>query len=1105
MMLQDIKNGHGIFFIDPHGDGIDKLINSGQNHDRLKNDLILLDPEDVTHSFGINILACRDLTDWSELNRTYKNARWLFYKLFEKAYGEKPWLELFFQNILFAFIENQECSLAEIPMFLEPDKAEFRQHIIGNMKRNLPVADFWRAEFSRPEREQRERADAALTRFNLLLGLPLVRDIVSQRHATINFAEVMEKRRILLVRLSAHISPDIKKFIGTMLVNELVRAATERAINNSSQFCIFIDEFQNFASMDDFAVLFTQAGKYGIATTIAHHERRGQFADNPLILGATDQAGNKILFQQAPQDAKEDAVEFARPSPTETRWERKLVISQTPFSDLLHGHAEAQIREFVNKNLRPHHERLEDIQDEIKYERLIRDTYHIAASEARIEERLAILRGRAPHDRFVDPSVHHEIDEALLRQLEALKYARVQTEKLLELHLEALHNKEIIRGFNRFFTAIMEGRLTKGQEAFSSFLWEFVSQSPLVRRMGADVVELLIGLWYGDVGASRSVPVSLANKYHIWQPGFIREQVDEEYGRRKQGFKQKVIELADKVKQKYLQEREEDVRLMKTHVYKALSHWEPSLTIDDLLDYQNNGIQTLYEVLQRPPIRNVLEPYFSARIAPPWYYSYRDVALKQNYEWCKAGEESSLFIQRYGEGAVLTLKLLLFGTGYLGTKSKPNSGFWTECLYAADGWKYYRPTEMGGKPYPRLAFSILYPNLHMRQIPPIVGKEPLEVFLLIMQLKELVAKHAPDAISYGQSTVNLDLGKRADACRLKSALQDERLKKIYPPPRLWASLDEVTSTYLIARACDIVRFGEIVAGWTFPQPTIYGSSVTQVAGVVDWLIELLEHRERIDQAMRDHDWDITRESWADEAAEEKYEDIKMVRYKEDHCPYHNRIGYPSNCAPLPSRMPPRVLNSSETKAVEAACLNELNQSEEGRKALATIDEFVQFCEQLRMPENHIKVFSGQYTDKQVNTYSTNEMAAQMAQELMRLPPHTAYVKMIQEVKGKQSVAISKIRTLPPPFPAKGVGEGREYEALFTAIRRNCLLYCKERVYVEAQLRQRRIDVELRLRREQTLKPTLGGSPPKEVKGKGRRAAPSRRSALTKGGPPQRHS
>lgn len=123
-----------------------------------------------------------------------------------------------------------------------------------------------------------------------------------------------------------------------------------RSKGERHQFCIFVDEFQHFTASDDFATLINEARKFGIATTVAHQERFGQFAEDKKLLGATDAAANKILFQLGAKDAQEQALEFAVQPPTETRREEQYAISQNPVSDLLaRGHIDPDIRRFINK------------------------------------------------------------------------------------------------------------------------------------------------------------------------------------------------------------------------------------------------------------------------------------------------------------------------------------------------------------------------------------------------------------------------------------------------------------------------------------------------------------------------------------------------------------------------------------------------------------------------------------------------------------------------------------------------------------------------------------------------------------------------------------
>ena len=54
MCLQDIQNGQGVCFIDPHGESIDWLLEHIPE-DRLQ-DVVLVDPSDTDFPFGLNLL-----------------------------------------------------------------------------------------------------------------------------------------------------------------------------------------------------------------------------------------------------------------------------------------------------------------------------------------------------------------------------------------------------------------------------------------------------------------------------------------------------------------------------------------------------------------------------------------------------------------------------------------------------------------------------------------------------------------------------------------------------------------------------------------------------------------------------------------------------------------------------------------------------------------------------------------------------------------------------------------------------------------------------------------------------------------------------------------
>jgi hypothetical protein len=241
--LQDIDHGHGLFFIDPHGDAVVDLLRRGDAA-KLKKSAFLFDPEDDDNSFGINLLACQRVESLRARTDTYTKAYNVFFKLWEDQFG--PWLQLILQNVLWAFIENQDYTLADVPMFLNPRNEEFRNHIISNIKYNQAVADFWRDEFfQRREQDQQERVDAALTRINTLLTHPYVRHIIGQQKTTIDFENLVSTKAVWLFKFSANLAEDIKKFIGTILLRELLYAIRNRPEGQRVQFCIFIDEFHS--------------------------------------------------------------------------------------------------------------------------------------------------------------------------------------------------------------------------------------------------------------------------------------------------------------------------------------------------------------------------------------------------------------------------------------------------------------------------------------------------------------------------------------------------------------------------------------------------------------------------------------------------------------------------------------------------------------------------------------------------------------------------------------------------------------------------------------------------------------------------------------------
>jgi GTPase SAR1 family protein len=133
IIAQDIDNGHGVFFLDPHGDAIEDLLQ--RIPAKRQNDVIVLDPSDEYYSFGVNPLACPDPNNMTERSRTYAQAIDIFKKLFANIQTEELDILLnhYLRNSFFPLIANQGYTLLEIPLVLQ--EKHFRDLLLQNAPR----------------------------------------------------------------------------------------------------------------------------------------------------------------------------------------------------------------------------------------------------------------------------------------------------------------------------------------------------------------------------------------------------------------------------------------------------------------------------------------------------------------------------------------------------------------------------------------------------------------------------------------------------------------------------------------------------------------------------------------------------------------------------------------------------------------------------------------------------------------------------------------------------------------------------------------------------------------------------------------------------------
>jgi hypothetical protein len=737
LILKDIAHGHGVFFLDPHGDAVDDILKRSDSP-RLLTEVVELDPQHPTHTFSINLLACKDIASWRAREDTYARARAVFWKLFEND-DQATWLPLVLQNTLYAFIESPGYSLADVPEFL--DNPDFRNHILSQVKYNTPASDFFRKAFH-PRQAQPLR-----DRLSLLLGHPPVRHIVGQPTTTVDFAQMMQERKILLIKLSANLAPDQKRFIGMILVSELlqaVRARGELPPEERHQFCIFVDEFQNFVSSEDFAALINEGRKFAVATTIAHQERYGQLAGNRALLGATAAAANKVYFQLASEDARELALDFARTPPTEPRLEPQLVISQNPISDLLRGHANPQIRGFVTRYLRPLQERLEDIKADMDEERLFRDDQRDLAALDRVEGQMEALRyGGNPY-------------AALQRVMSSLLFARAKTAHLFRLHQSAKELRSVIRGLNRFLSAIMEGNITHGQEQFSQFLIGItrVREFSLVPEQYASVLELYISLQYGDPATPQAIPFNLAQSRGLFSREVmaLKSQALSTTEHERLTFRATFIAEEDQHRAWWRKSRKETaardrLRAMKGQIAlmnrrfvdirdgQTGTRHEDMICREDRLWYPPNIYTWFIWLSCYPNIEKLLISYRTAQFTPSWKFLLSETGL---YPWSE-GQAAAIIGKLSDSLRTVDRRQYQYGTEqymeYMSRRVIANLKEFLHC-YQEGALVMLALLDCAGKGGWRSTCSTRH--ISLSDVPAIEGKDPVEVWCLVERLRGIM-------------------------------------------------------------------------------------------------------------------------------------------------------------------------------------------------------------------------------------------------------------------------------------------------------------------------------------------------------------------------------
>jgi hypothetical protein len=308
MLIQDIKNGEGVAFIDPHGNDIEDVL-AAVPAERA-GDVIYFDPAYTARPMGLNML---------EYDRARPEMKTFVvdevYGIFRKLYADVPeafgpMFEQYYRNAVQLVVEDPDSgsTFVEIPRV-------FADTAFRNLKlsrcNNPIIVQFWKkiAEQAQGDPSLENVAPYITSKFDVFLTNDIMRPIIAQEKSAFNFRDIMDSRKIFLANLSkGRLGDRNTALLGLVLVSKFLQAAFSRVDTLAGQargelptFYLYIDEFQNFAT-PSIATILSEARKYKLSLTVAH-----QFIaqlDDKIRDAVIGNVGTKAAFRVGTTDAE---------------------------------------------------------------------------------------------------------------------------------------------------------------------------------------------------------------------------------------------------------------------------------------------------------------------------------------------------------------------------------------------------------------------------------------------------------------------------------------------------------------------------------------------------------------------------------------------------------------------------------------------------------------------------------------------------------------------------------------------------------------------------------------------------------------------------------
>ncbi|MBI2007369.1 MAG: type IV secretion system DNA-binding domain-containing protein [Candidatus Blackburnbacteria bacterium] len=306
LIMQDIRAGKGICFMDPHGDAVQDILK--MIPPERAEDVIYFNPADTGRPMGLNLLEAKTEDQKHFVATSVIN---MMYKLYDpyKTGIIGPRFEHAVRNaILTAFAQEGATFVEVVRILTDPS---FVQELLPKVEDPV-VRRYWTDQIAQTvEFHKSEVLDYIVSKFGRFVTNAMMRDIIGQSQSAFNLRNVMDEGKILLVNLAkGELGEENSNFLGLILVPRLLMSAMSRTDvpeEKRRDFYLYVDEFQNFAT-PDFAQILSEARKYRLNLCVAN-QFIGQ-VDEEIKNAVFGNVGTLVTFRVGVTDASYLAREF---------------------------------------------------------------------------------------------------------------------------------------------------------------------------------------------------------------------------------------------------------------------------------------------------------------------------------------------------------------------------------------------------------------------------------------------------------------------------------------------------------------------------------------------------------------------------------------------------------------------------------------------------------------------------------------------------------------------------------------------------------------------------------------------------------------------------